>query len=606
MEEIENKMGTLVGVQVLAEAFMTDFFYNNTQRGWSITRIIDPTLDIRFVGQGVQVFKPGMTFETQVSVKHSDQVALDPYTLEQSTLTIETKIRMENGELRSLRTQRIPKKLGNVCTFRDIVHIREYDKLFEDAEVEDIEEHDIFFSDHTEEHSEFCRDMFALEASFKEFRETGVHRIIIDTPKDAEEIEITATYIDDDNTKVTASLPVYAAYAPYQNFIHVRTSTSKIRVGEYVVFHVKMTQVIDHFDWLIISKHIILTRGREFSGSIFSHTYTFSVVVSTEMAPGFHILVYTKTDQDYLITDSRYYPVESINRHKIELSLTQRKDHTMKTVEVTCRGDPGSVFMVSSPRQSMYPNQGGNLLNEAAVLDSLNLFEDKDYHTHRVFWTVREGEAPDSVAYFPSMDYGIDSNRTLELQDLVVFTDFVSIPQTPLTRHCSNTTGLNPCMLTGCFTEDQRCNGVQDCEDGYDESNCGDHSRIKQELNFRYRLSRFSRFDDFYDNEDGEWGWFDTNIDEDHEQFLELEVPETAEEWFFTAFSVSKTYGISILNQVVPFSSYRPIWLYCEGPETVRRGETVGIRCTIFNWIDDDIEVMLNLRGSDDYEFVHV
>ena len=34
-------------------------------------------------------------------------------------------------------------------------------------------------------------------------------------------------------------------------------------------------------------------------------------------------------------------------------------------------------------------------------------------------FVFREGEAPDSVAYFPSMDYGIDSNRTLELQDLV-------------------------------------------------------------------------------------------------------------------------------------------------------------------------------------------
>ena len=31
----------------------------------------------RFVGQGVQVFKPGMTFETQVSVKHSDQVTFN-------------------------------------------------------------------------------------------------------------------------------------------------------------------------------------------------------------------------------------------------------------------------------------------------------------------------------------------------------------------------------------------------------------------------------------------------------------------------------------------------------------------------------------------------
>ncbi len=37
-------------------------------------RLLNINILPRFVGQGVQVFKPGMTFETQVSVKHSDQV----------------------------------------------------------------------------------------------------------------------------------------------------------------------------------------------------------------------------------------------------------------------------------------------------------------------------------------------------------------------------------------------------------------------------------------------------------------------------------------------------------------------------------------------------
>jgi hypothetical protein len=32
---------------VRAEAFITDFFYNNTQRGWCETRIINKTLDLR-------------------------------------------------------------------------------------------------------------------------------------------------------------------------------------------------------------------------------------------------------------------------------------------------------------------------------------------------------------------------------------------------------------------------------------------------------------------------------------------------------------------------------------------------------------------------------
>jgi hypothetical protein len=55
-------------------------------------------------------------------------------------------------------------------------------------------------------------------------------------------------------------------------------------------------------------------------------------------------------------------------------------------------------------------------------------------HLHRVFYGDREGEHPDRVAYFPAMDYGVDANRTLELQDLIVFTDYLDVPQTLLTR----------------------------------------------------------------------------------------------------------------------------------------------------------------------------
>ena len=56
---------------------------------------------------------------------------------------------------------------------------------------------------------------------------------------------------------------------------------------------------------------------------------------------------------------------------------------------------------------------------------------------YRVFWTDREGEAPDKTSYYPSMDYGIDSNRTFELQDLIIFTDNLEVSQTLLTRQCN-------------------------------------------------------------------------------------------------------------------------------------------------------------------------
>ena len=40
------------------------------------------------------------------------------------------------------------------------------------------------------------------------------------------------------------------------------------------------------------------------------------------------------------------------------------------------------------------------------------------------------------VSYYPSMDYGIDTNRTFEMKDLLIFTDNLEVksllPQLPL------------------------------------------------------------------------------------------------------------------------------------------------------------------------------
>jgi CD109 antigen len=161
-------------------------------------------------------------------------------------------------------------------------------------------------------------------------------------------------------------------------------------------------------------------------------------------------------------------------------------------------------------------------------------------------------------------------------------------------------------MIKGCYTKEQLCNGRMDCDDGYDESDCGDASRIEHELIFRYRMSRLNRCDDFYDNWDGEWGWFDINIDEDREQFETIEVPDTPDDWYFTVFSVSRLYGISVIEQPSTYSTFKPMALNCEAPPEVHRGETIGVQCIISNWTPQDMEVVILLIGSDDYEFVHV
>ena len=50
---------------------------------------------------------------------------------------------------------------------------------------------------------------------------------------------------------------------------------------------------------------------------------------------------------------------------------------------------------------------------------------------------------------------------------------------------------------------------------------------------------------------DGDWGWLDVNIDEDGEQFYELEVPETPDDFWFNVFSMSNENGIGLTRKTL-------------------------------------------------------
>ena len=219
-----------------------------------------------------------------------------------------------------------------------------------------------FFTDDVERNTELIMEQYAKEESYKEYRETGVHRFQLDIPEDTIELKLTAYYTDTSDGKAYTETTAYAAYAPLDRHIHVRSSNKKISVGQYVIFHVKSNFALSSFDWIILSKNIILKTGREYASDIHAVVTTFSVVVSSEMAPGFHIIIYTRTSDDYMLSDSAYFPVQAINRHKMEFKLNQIKDHQKNTVEATCRGDPGAVFLSSTVRSAVYATQGKNLI----------------------------------------------------------------------------------------------------------------------------------------------------------------------------------------------------------------------------------------------------
>ncbi len=40
------------------------------------------------------------------------------------------------------------------------------------------------------------------------------------------------------------------------------------------------------------------------------------------------------------------------------------------------------------------------------------------------------------------------------------------------------TAGQVPCLVKGCYVEEQICDGIRDCDDGFDESECGGEEKL--------------------------------------------------------------------------------------------------------------------------------
>ena len=602
LSDVEARLGTLKGVEVRAEAFITEFFYNNTQRGFCESRIIDNVLEVKFVGNAPFVFKPGMPFYGAVAVRYQDLMAVPVELLENSELTIHFEAKMQNGSAVYLLPIHIPNKEADP-----------YSALWDNEPVESPEEQyftsngmEALPADSQQELSYY--EIFTKEKSFEEFRQKGTHQFIVTIPEYCTELNMRAMYSNNEETRdILAEATAYSAYERYGRYISVRSRSHNISIGHYITFHVKCNFDLSYFDWVLLSKNIILNTGRiSVSGSGQTMT-TFSLVVSSEMAPGFHIMVYTVTELDFqLLTDSVYYPVQAVNGHRIEFKLSHRKDHSMETVEATCRGDPGSIYLASTLRSYLFPGQGKNQITKVDLIESLFRLEKGKRQIHKVFFSDRDGSKPDEILYYPSLDYGIDISQALMLQNLFVLTDYVDIPKMYRAEECNSTEGFYSCIVEGCYTEYQICDGLRDCEDGSDETNCHDEILELQGSSQKFKLSRWDRNTEFFDIGDGDWGWFEVNIDEDKEQFLTLKVPLITDSWFVHVMSISERYGISILDEPISYDSIRPIHFYCEVPAEVRRGESIGVRCVLLNRSKYEWEAMIILAGSTDYEFINV
>ncbi|KAI5704478.1 hypothetical protein M8J75_005777 [Diaphorina citri] len=353
----------------------------------------------------------------------------------------------------------------------------------------------------------------------------------------------------------------------------------EIGVGDYVVVHVRTEAVPDGFTSVVLSKNLVL-RTEYHPPSPSPLITSISVPVSPDMAPVFTYVVYAVTRAGHIISDSVTVPVSGFNRYEQTMALNMGKDYRGLRVEGIASGDEGAFIGFHAMRSASYLMQAGNELTLSRVMQS---YEDLDTNlkfVEKLEKNSRDGTVASELFYLTTQNQARDNSSCSEDEEY--------------------------CASEGCYNKQKTCDHIQDCVDGTDEISCTSLLTDPDDRYF-YSVKRSSRNFFTFDAEEGDWGWREIRKN-DHEgiEFEPLWSPSTGDDWYFTAFSVSKTLGFSILNTPELFSSRRPVMAQLTGVASCKRGEQVSLRLSIHNMLHEQMLVEVVLRGSSQYKFVHV
>ncbi|KAK8397835.1 hypothetical protein O3P69_004559 [Scylla paramamosain] len=613
MEEIARKLPQTDGSMVRVEVEVHDSFMGITETGFSMAKIINSSISIRFLGSQPYVFKPGMPFSTLIAVSYHDFHPLSTEKLKGSHLIVKAEAVSKGNNGHTVFEVEIPQADEEMEEIEFLDQSWLYNKHLQAMQAEDpyFKPEDTDYLSNSQylsedELAEKKMELYMRNEQFQKYREKGVFHFAFNIPEETSQLTLVATYQDSDGDTAAAIAKGKAFFSPQEHYIVVETSNKGVAVGEFVVFHIHANFNMDSFNYVIMAKEMILFAGKEvLDGTIHANIKTMSVPVSTEMVPSFTMVVYHFGQNSEVISDSITIPVNEISQHKVKLVINQDKDHSVKSVELGTYSSAGAFFGISGTRTFSYALQAGNDISHASVLQALHGFTHRKRLINKMVWRERDSPVPEKVEYYTSGNYGPDTNRTFAFSGLVVFTDAtIGVIPTYMGDRCNKTEGFLPCLIGGCYHSSKHCDGIADCSDGFDEVDCSDPMRDKD---LKFRLGRYRKYADFYDDGDGDWLWLDINIGHKGHEQNNIELNKVDDPYTVNAFSISKEFGFGMISAPIEYLSLPSMYISLEMAETCRRGEQVGVRVVVFNMLPDEVMmVFLVLHGTDSHRFIIV
>ncbi|XP_067928326.1 CD109 antigen-like [Watersipora subatra] len=426
--------------------------------------------------------------------------------------------------------------------------------------------------------------------------ETSVAEYVLYPKATTNRILVRAKYENEQDTR--RELVATRFWSPNDYYIQLTTPTKSPSVGQYMIFNVKTNTFIEFIYYHIVAGGNILVSD---TLQMFSRNKLFSVALSRDMAPNARIIAYFVAADGQVVVDSLNFNVNGSRLHEMTLRFNRGKDFTYSSVEISSTADPLSYVAFSAIEYQLYELGARNGLTWEEVYQELYTYDAPANTSISHYW-LKQGQMEGSFNA-PVPSYAHDANSTFFFAGLYAFSDAnVSAVYTT----CNKTQGYYPCMDgKSCYDFKDICTNREECGyDRRDEMGCFNNETYDVALYNGDKLWRTRHIRQYF--LDGSFLWEDQFTKPDGRIDFKVDVPTYPTTWVVSGFAMSKDYGLAILPIPTQFDGVRPMYITVEGTSHVRNGEHMTLRVAVFNFWIEDMDVLLTVHSSDDYQFVEL
>ncbi|XP_046553016.1 CD109 antigen-like [Haliotis rubra] len=543
MVEVQHLSSYLNGKQLEIQAFVTETLTGKKLNGSSVTTFYSNAIKMKYLDYSARDFKPGLIYSGTMKISLQDDLPL-PTPRKNVTIypCVTYRIKVPNQE----------KYHSCDSNFQGTYGITE--------------------------------ETFPVPAD-------GLVDVKLMIPEDAVSVTITAFY-----GETSISWTIKKAYSPSDSFLQLYIHDTNVTAGEDSNIFINSTRPLDTVWYEVISRGSFVTAGHVDGGM--KKSLNLTLPITPKMAPHARVLVYSVLDDGEVIADSTNFEVKGLFTNKVALEFSKNESQPHEDINVKVSADPQSLVSLLVVDQSVTLLASGNDITSDMVETELKYYDNRGVSNNyegetdasQVFRDANVAIYTDAtIPYNPSgIDYGHGSVSTPGYH----YNTFAPIGYTPMP---GATPYMGPTPYPNGFLNGMPIPTALPAMHHMTSVN----PKPSGVINPQQPLKEVGRVRNFFPET---WLWTNTTIGSNGIASISATVPDTITSWLATAFAVNPVSGLGVTDSASKMKVFRPFFVSVDVPMSVIRGEQVVVQASVFNYLQTDLDVMVTMKKSSEYD----